>query len=958
VQPSTRIFLRSGNEIYLPGSISGEGGRLHVGFRRLKARYFTVEVERVEAEGGSVGEESAEVQEWDAFAAASHKVESPPIEPLTVYFSEWPIRAVLEASASEGCVLTFSTEDSSTAEIKLRYRVGTAAGPIVWEQTKAAMWQSRHPLQLRLRRENFDRLALQLTIQADRLPFPSAALELPDRFPRSTNRPPASNQRIAMSFTALQERWEELGRPQNAAAMDRDTEYRLRSPSERGLLTACVMWLRDPRSRAPLPDSNLMRAWFPDPAVRAAAECHLDILRMLGPEGSGALDKAQNLRAGLKQITDQRNLPLGQVEELYHEISALQSGTRHTEVDGRLSCGPMRMAEVGATAPLILVSSNNGIPATLTVEAIDGGNGDIWAVPALMLVDMDKDWRGTPEMVRDFFAGRGVSLAQYHFRYRITFQGDVRWPLALQGASWCGQLQMVMLCVLHQLQPASICSKFHLPRLMTSLLLPCEVTSAGLLGRIIRHFPRLVKRRAVITAAVMRSTDPGALTWVKVRDVMPKLVTAVKQTVPRIRIVVVANGQEFDSLAYRRLNPKRAIWSDPEGEFKLIMAKTFDEALTLWQHSQRWKRRLMFLAATAIPLVAMLVAFLPRQPLPVDELVTAIQTEEFRQSGTNSVLAGFDRWRTHHGFSRKRGLAHLRAYCEERSVGLSRDPRAIFLWDKLGPVAGWPKRDSNEWVINVNGLRLQRVHAGSFWMGTSEDDEQGKADETPQKRVTINQPFWIGKYEVTQEEFEIVQGYNPSFYNGSRKSNTSGDEIDHGRRPGRPVEALLWQEAVAFCEELTRLERKKINSVVGTNYVFRLPTEAEWEYACRAGATNRYGFGQTAELLDDYAWYQLRNTRNVGLKLPNPWGLYDLQGNVNELCLDGYKENGFLTNAVNPVYSTSNHMKVARGGAFLDQDPRRFRCADRHGWGESKKGNTYGFRVVLAQKVELLETRK
>ena len=135
----------------------------------------------------------------------------------------------------------------------------------------------------------------------------------------------------------------------------------------------------------------------------------------------------------------------------------------------------------------------------------------------------------------------------------------------------------------------------------------------------------------------------------------------------------------------------------------------------------------------------------------------------------------------------------------------------------------------------------------------------------------------------------------------------------------------------------------------------RLPTEAEWEYACRAGTTNRYGFAETGESLGEYAWYGQRQTRSVGLKLPNSWGLYDMQGNVNEFCLDGYKENGLITIATNPVYSVSNTKRVARGAAFIDQDPRRFRCADRHGRQESEPGNTYGFRVVLAPRIELLD---
>jgi formylglycine-generating enzyme required for sulfatase activity len=154
--------------------------------------------------------------------------------------------------------------------------------------------------------------------------------------------------------------------------------------------------------------------------------------------------------------------------------------------------------------------------------------------------------------------------------------------------------------------------------------------------------------------------------------------------------------------------------------------------------------------------------------------------------------------------------------------------------------------------------------------------------------------FWMGKYELTQYQYEAIMGKNPSL----RKD------------PRRPVEVVTWQDAMEFCERLSR--------ATGRRYV--LPTEAQWEYACRAGGTTEWCFGNDPSLLDEYAWHTDNSghrTRPVGLKRPNAWGLHDMHGNVGEWCLDWYGAYEAAT-AKNPAGPSSGTRHIARGGAFYD----------------------------------------
>jgi formylglycine-generating enzyme required for sulfatase activity len=141
--------------------------------------------------------------------------------------------------------------------------------------------------------------------------------------------------------------------------------------------------------------------------------------------------------------------------------------------------------------------------------------------------------------------------------------------------------------------------------------------------------------------------------------------------------------------------------------------------------------------------------------------------------------------------------------------------------------------------------------AGQFLMGSPDSDSDAKSYEKPQHQVKVNS-FAIGKYPVTQAQYQAVMGTNPSYFQNN---------------PQNPVEKVSWNNAQAFCQKLSQI----------TGKTYRLPTEAEWEYACRAGTTTRYYFGDDANQLGDYAWYDgnsQETTHPVGQKKPNAWGLY------------------------------------------------------------------------------------
>lgn len=237
-------------------------------------------------------------------------------------------------------------------------------------------------------------------------------------------------------------------------------------------------------------------------------------------------------------------------------------------------------------------------------------------------------------------------------------------------------------------------------------------------------------------------------------------------------------------------------------------------------------------------------------------------------------------------------------------------------------------------VYPINGMVW--IKPGTFLMG-SRDDEVGRvSDEGPRMFVTLSNGFWIGCHEVTQAEYQTVMGVNPSGFTGD---NT------------RPVEQVTWNNAVTFCNTLTASE-KSLARLPASGWGYRLPTEAEWEYCCRAGArTTRYAYGDDRGLsaLTNYAWYSTNSssaTHPVEQKFGNPWGLMDMHGNVWEWCQDWY--GGYPGgSAIDPQGPLTGTIRVIRGGSYA-LPYSSIRSANRSTLAPAASNNATGFRIVLS----------
>ncbi|MEI6283392.1 MAG: formylglycine-generating enzyme family protein [Alphaproteobacteria bacterium] len=211
-----------------------------------------------------------------------------------------------------------------------------------------------------------------------------------------------------------------------------------------------------------------------------------------------------------------------------------------------------------------------------------------------------------------------------------------------------------------------------------------------------------------------------------------------------------------------------------------------------------------------------------------------------------------------------------------------------------GPVPGRP------WEIAHLGLKLVWIEPGTFLMGYEDNDEiDYGSDMRPLTKVTLTQAFWLGQTSVTQGQYETVMKTNPSHFKDAGKD--------------APVERVSWDDAMTFCKKLTVQERAAGRLL--TEWEFTLPTEAQWEYACRAGSTGDY-----AGDLDLMAWYSKnsgKTTHPVGTKQPNAWGLYDMHGNVRDWCLGWYGRypGGNITD---PGGRPSGSRRIKRGSCWFD----------------------------------------
>lgn len=231
------------------------------------------------------------------------------------------------------------------------------------------------------------------------------------------------------------------------------------------------------------------------------------------------------------------------------------------------------------------------------------------------------------------------------------------------------------------------------------------------------------------------------------------------------------------------------------------------------------------------------------------------------------------------------------------------------------------------------------IQAGTFEMGSdaaSGSPYFGNPTTQPVHTVSISKDFWMGEHEVTQAEYQALIGTNPS-------SNTGVN---------LPVEQVSWNDAVAYCVALTVQEAGLGN--IPSGYEYRLPTEAEWEYTCRAGTITEFNVGSSFLCgLANFAYSRHTNsscsptgTVTVGSYASNAWGLYDMHGNVSEWCLDTYA--GYSAGAVTDPFVTSGGSRVVRGG-FWFNDSSSCRSANRYGNGPGRSNDGIGFRVVLAE---------
>ncbi|MFC1735089.1 formylglycine-generating enzyme family protein, partial [Candidatus Hydrogenedentota bacterium] len=241
------------------------------------------------------------------------------------------------------------------------------------------------------------------------------------------------------------------------------------------------------------------------------------------------------------------------------------------------------------------------------------------------------------------------------------------------------------------------------------------------------------------------------------------------------------------------------------------------------------------------------------------------------------------------------------------------------------PAVGEPEE-----VTNSIGMKLKLIQPGSFMMGS----DHGLETQKPVHKVTITRPFYIGIYEVTQAQYEEIARYNPSKFKG----------------PIRPVEQLTWDDAKRFCKRLSEKEKME----------YRLPTEAEWEYACRAGTTTECYWGNGFD--ERFAWCSENSgheTREVGMSRPNPWGLHDMLGNVNEWCEDWYRGGFARMEEVDPEGPSGGKGHVLRGGCWTTP-PDHVRCATRTASAAIRKRmyGDFGFRIVRSLSTRAAEPEK
>lgn len=241
---------------------------------------------------------------------------------------------------------------------------------------------------------------------------------------------------------------------------------------------------------------------------------------------------------------------------------------------------------------------------------------------------------------------------------------------------------------------------------------------------------------------------------------------------------------------------------------------------------------------------------------------------------------------------------------------------------------------------NSIGMKMIFILPGEFIMG-SPANEAGRRDNEDQVHVALTEGFWISQTPVSQEQWKNVMDTTPwSDYR----------DVKEGRN--YPATYVSWEQTLGFCEKLTKREKKA--RWLSKGWEFALPTEAQWEYACRAGTTTPFSFGHDPDLLKEFAWVEENAVRIgeeyahlIGVKKPNPWGLLDLHGNVWEICWDWFRDTLPGGNDPKVIADPRNNTEhVTRGGSFYGSY-RYCRSANRGTGGFLSEANNLGFRISL-----------
>lgn len=252
-----------------------------------------------------------------------------------------------------------------------------------------------------------------------------------------------------------------------------------------------------------------------------------------------------------------------------------------------------------------------------------------------------------------------------------------------------------------------------------------------------------------------------------------------------------------------------------------------------------------------------------------------------------------------------------------------------------------PVQAAEPTVTDSVGLQFVLIPSGTFLMGAVAGDDKARPSEKPQHQVTISKPFYLGKHEVTIAQWKAVMGSDPYSVSRSNPFYELPGMAARVNRPGNPV-TVSWNDAQEFIKRLNQKEG---------HARYRLPTEAEWEYAARAGTTSTYSFGDDERQLKRFAWYgedfASGSTHPVGQKEPNKWGLHDIHGNVWEWVQDWYSESYYANSPnTNPQGPSTGTERVVRGGSW-HQTSTSWRSSFRKPYAPNYRGISIGFRLAL-----------